>query len=215
MSNVTAALYVGVSLVIGMLAREYARARTADRLGDPNPGRWGWLSLRPRVWIDPFGTVILPALILILWAAGLQVVPFGYAKPLPLDPSALRRHPRDVILVSVAGPIANLVLALVAAFGLRLGVAQAGFEPCRLLHVFVLTNLSLAIFHVMPIPGLDGARMLALVMPPGAREVYRNLEQYLILFIILIYFLLGAYALGIVQALTDALMRVIVGPIGC
>ena len=215
MENVTAALYVGIALAIGMVAREYARARTADALGDPNPRRWGWLSFRPRAWIDPFGTVILPALILILWAAGVRTPPFAYAKPIPLDPHALRRQPRDVVLVSVAGPIANVVLAIVAAIGLRLGLGGIAGEPCQLLSLFAFTNLSLAVFHLMPIPGLDGARMLALVMPPRPREVYRNLEQYLILFILLIYFLLGGIALGIVDALTDALMRVIVGPFRC
>lgn len=215
MENLTAALYVGIALVIGMLAREYARGRTADALGDPNPRRWGWLSLRPRAWIDPFGTVILPALVVILWWAGVRTPPFAYAKPAPLDPSALRRHPRDVVLVSIAGPIANLGLAIMAAVGLRLGIGDISVEACRFLEYFVLTNLSLAVFHLMPIPGLDGARMLALVMPPRAREVYRNLEQYLILFILLIYFLLGGIALGIVDALTGALMDVIVGPSHC
>ena len=209
-----AALYVGIALLVGLVAREYARAKTADALGDPNPRRWGWLSLRPRAWVDPFGSLILPALIVILWAAGQQFVPFAYAKPLPLDPSSLRRQPRDVVLISVAGPLANLVLAVVAAVALRLGVAEAA-QPCQALERFVLANLSLAVFHLMPIPGLDGARLLGLVMPPRPREVYRNLDAYLILFILLIFFLLGGIALGIVQALTNALMDVIVGPFRC
>lgn len=215
MENVLAAVYVAAALAVGMLAREYARALAADRLGDPNPRRWGWLSFRPRVWVDPFGTVVLPALILTLWAAGYQLVPFAYAKHLPLDPSALRRHPRDVVLVSVAGPLANLALAVAAAILLRLGLAGGAVELCRFLELFVLTNLSLAVFHLMPIPGLDGARLLALVMPSRAREVYRNLDQYLILFILLIFFLLGGIALGIVSAIERALSGLIVGRAHC
>jgi Zn-dependent protease len=206
---------VGVSLAIGMLAREYARAYTADRVGDPNPRRWGWLGPDPRVWIDPFGTVILPVLLMILWAAGFALPPFAYAKPLPFDPSSLRHGRRDVVLVSVAGPIANIVLAVLGGLLLRAGVAGASAELCTVLRAFVLTQLTLAVFHLLPIPGLDGARMLALVMSPRAREVYRNLDQYLILFVLLIFFLLGGIALSIVEVLRDALLDVVVGGSGC
>jgi Zn-dependent protease len=103
----------------------------------------------------------------------------------------------------------------VAALGLRLGVGAAAGQPCRALTLFALANLSLAVFHLMPIPGLDGARLLALVMPFRAREVYQNLEPYLILFVLLIFFLLGSWALSIIRALTNALMDLIVGPIAC
>src|SRR5918912_1160061 len=174
-----------------MVVREYVRAFVADRLGDPNPRRWGWLSFNPRVWIDPFGTVILPALLVVLWIAGINFPPVAYAKPLPFDPTSLRRYPRDVVLVSIAGPAANLVLTIVPGLLLRAGVGSIGPRVCTFLAVFVLTQLTLTIFHLLPIPGLDGARMLALVMPPHAREVYRNLDQYLVLFVLVIFFLFG------------------------
>jgi Zn-dependent protease len=209
------AVYVGVALVIGMLAREYARAYTADRLGDPNPRRWGWLRPDPRVWIDPFGTVILPVLLLILWASGLFLPPFAYSKPLPYDPTSLRRYRRDVVLVSIAGPVANLLLAVIGGVLFRVVAGSASGEVCTFLGVFVLTQLTLTVFHLLPIPGLDGARMLALVMPPRAGEVYRNLDQYLILFVLLIYFVLGGIALTIVEALRDALLNVVVGNASC
>ena len=208
------ALYVAVGIVVGMLAREYARAFTADRLGDPNPRRWGWLGFDPRVWIDPFGSVILPVLIVILWAAGYQLPPFAYAKPLPFDPASLRRYPRDVVLVSIAGPLSNIVLAVAGGLLLRIGAAS-GAALCVFLQLFVVTQLTLAVAHLLPIPGLDGARLLALVMPPRAREVYRNLDQYLILFVLLVFFLLGAITLGIVEALRDALLHVVVGDATC
>jgi Zn-dependent protease len=208
------AVYVGLALAVGMLAREYARAYTADRLGDPNPRRWGWLR-GPRVWVDPFGTVILPILLLILWASGLALPPFAYAKPLPFDPTALRNYRRDVVLVSVAGSIANVALAVVAGILIRVGVGGASSALCTFLGAFVLTQLTLAVFHLIPIPGLDGARMLALVMPPRAAEVYRNLDQYLILFVLLIFFVLGGIALSIVGALRDVLIRIVVGGSAC
>jgi Zn-dependent protease len=209
------AVSLGLSLAIGMLAREYARAYTADRLGDPNPRRWGWLGWDPRVWIDPFGTIILPILLMILWAAGFQLPPFAYAKPMPFDPSRLRNHRRDVVLVSVAGPVANLVLAILGGLLIRVGVASASAELCSVLRVFVLTQLTLAVFHLLPIPGLDGARMLALVMSPRAREVYRSLDQYLILFVLLIFFILGGIALAIVEALRNVLLDLVVGGSAC
>ncbi len=209
------ALYVGISLAIGMLAREYARAYTADRLGDPNPRRWGWLGADPRVWVDPFGTVILPILILILWASGLRIPPFAYAKPLPFDPTSLRHGNRDVVLVSIAGPVANLLLAILGAAALRAVAAGGAGEACSFASAFVLTQLSLMVFHLLPIPGLDGARMLALVMPPHAREVYRNLDQYLVLFVLLIFFVLGGITLSIVSSIRDALFAVLAGQAAC
>jgi Zn-dependent protease len=209
------ALYLGLALALGLPAREYARAFVADRLGDPNPRRWGWLRLDPRVWIDPFGSVILPILLMILWAAGFQLPPFAYAKPLPFDPSNLRSYRRDVVLVSIAGPVANVLLAVLGGLLLRVGVGSSGTELCSFLAVFVLTQVTLAVFHLLPIPGLDGARMLALVMPPRAREVYRNLDQYLILFVLLIFFILGGIALSIVEALRDVLLDIVVGSSSC
>jgi Zn-dependent protease len=213
--HVLEALYLGLALAIGLPAREYARAFVADRLGDPNPRRWGWLGSDPRVWIDPFGSVILPILLMILWAAGFQLPPFAYAKPLPFDPSNLRSYRRDVVLVSIAGPVANVSLAVLVGLLLRVGVGSSGGELCSFLEVFVLTQVTLAVFHLLPIPGLDGARMLALVMPPRAREVYRNLDQYLILFVLLIFFILGGIALSIVEALRDVLLDLVVGSSTC
>jgi Zn-dependent protease len=213
--DVLGGLYVALALVVGMIVREYARAIVADRLGDPNPRRWGRLSPDPRVWMDPFGSVILPGLLVILWIAGVLLPPFAYAKPLPFDPTSFRRYNRDVVLVSIAGPAANLVLAIVPGLLLRAGLGSIGSSVCTFLAVFVLTQLTLTVFHLLPIPGLDGARMLALVMPPHAREVYRNLDQYLVLFVLVIFFLLGGITFTIVAGLRDLLVRVIVGSASC
>jgi Zn-dependent protease len=213
--DVLGALAVAASFVVGLAAREYGRALAADRLGDASPRRWGRLTPNPAAWADPFGTVILPALLVALWAAGLHLPPFAYAKPLPLDSSNLRRYPRDVVLVSLAGPLVNVALAVVAGVLVRLGLGSASGTTCVALSAFVLTNVTLAVFHLLPIPGLDGARMLALVMSPRAREVYRNLDQYLVLFILLIFFLLGGPALAIVTVLRDAVVRLVSGGAAC
>jgi Zn-dependent protease len=205
------ALYIGIGLLLGMSAREYARAWAAARLGDPTPRLWGRLTFNPKAWFDPFGSGLLPALILILWAANGSFLPapMAYAKPAPVDPSYLRRQPRDVVLVSIAGPAVNVVLAAIAGIGLRAGGLP--IEVRLFLLAFEYTTLSLAIFHLLPIPGLDGARLVALLLPPQARATYRNLDQYLALFVLVAVFLLAGPIQGIINSLTNALCGVFSG----
>jgi Zn-dependent protease len=204
------AVYLALSLAVAMIAREYARAWAASRLGDVTPRLWGRITLNPKAWFDPFGSGLLPALILVLWAAQAAFLPppVAYAKPAPVDPSYLRRHRRDTVLVSVAGPVANVLLAIVPGLVLR---ADIGGELGLVAIAFLLTNVSLAVFHLMPIPGLDGARMVALVLPPRAAEVYRNLDNYLALFVLLVLFLLAAPFLAIVDSLSNVLCELLAG----
>jgi Zn-dependent protease len=213
--DVRFALYLAVALVPSLIAHELAHAFAADRLGDPTPRRWGRLSLNPRQLIDPFGSVVLPGLMLVLVASGrFCLLPiFAYAKPMPLDPTYLRNRDRDTVLVTLAGPLANLVLATIAAVVLR--VLSTG-EVATFVFAWVIVNVFMVVFQLMPIPGLDGARLLARVLPPRAREVYVNLDQYLVLFILVIFFLLAAPLLTIVNALADVLFRLLTGsPLGC
>ena len=201
--------YLAVSLLIAMTVREYVRAVVTAKLGDPTPRLWGRLTLNPRQWFDPFGSGLLPALILILWAAGTNVFPpFAYAKPAALDPNYLRHGDRDVTIASLAGPLANLILGSVAGLLLRLPLS---LELALVVNAFVLTNISLAFFHLMPIPGLDGARIVARFLPLRARTVYTNLDQYLVLFILVILFVFPRPMLAIVDTLTNAVCNVAAG----
>ncbi len=129
-----------------------------------------------------------------------------------MDPSYLRRQPRDVILVSLAGPIANVVLAALAGLVLRVlpdrDLVPAG---CAFLVAWELVNLSLAVFHVLPIPGLDGARLVGLALPPAARETYRNLDQYLPLFALVVLFLFAGPIQAIVYGIVNALCNLFSG----
>jgi Zn-dependent protease len=207
--NAKVAGYLLVSLFIGMTVREYARAFVTAKLGDPTPRLWGRLTIDPRQWFDAFGSVILPVLIAVLWAAGGPFLPpFAYAKPAALDPNYLRRHERDVIVASLAGPVANLLLALVPAALLRIPVTDEAVVVAR---VFMYTNVSLAVFHLMPIPGLDGARILAKFLPQRARAVYVNLDQYLVLFVLVIFFLFAGPLLSIVNGLANGVCSLISG----
>ena len=201
--------YLAVSLLIAMIVREYVRALVTAKLGDPTPRLWGRLTLNPKQWFDPFGSGLLPALILILWASGTNLFPpFAYAKPAALDPNYLRHGDRDVTIASLAGPLANLVLGFLVGLLLRLPLSA---ELAIAVDAFVLTNISLAFFHLMPIPGLDGARIVARFLPLRARTVYTNLDQYLVLFILVILFVFPRPMLEIVDGLTNAVCNVAAG----
>jgi Zn-dependent protease len=199
------ALYLAISLVIGMIAREYARATVAFRLGDPTPKLWGRLTWNPKSWFEPFGSGLLPGLILVLWAVGSGFLPppVAYAKPAPIDPNYLRQRTRGVVLTSLAGPAANLVLALPAALLAR-GLSGEAFAVDV---AFAFTNLCLAFFHLIPIPGLDGARLVALLLPPRAAEVYRNADAYLPLFVLVVLFIFSGPVWTIVYDLANAVYR--------
>jgi Zn-dependent protease len=196
------AAYLAISLVPALVLHEFAHAIVAERLGDPTPRRWGRLTLNPRPLIDPFGSLILPALALILIAArGVVLLPvFAYAKPLPLDPSYLRNPRRDPILVTVAGLVTNLLLAVVGGILIRVGAVG---EVEVFAFAWVLVNAFMFAFQLMPVPGLDGSRLLARVLPPRAREIYVNLEQYLVLFILVIFFVFAGPLFAIVETFAD------------
>jgi Zn-dependent protease len=189
---------------------EYAHALVATRLGDPTAKRWGRLTLNPKPLVDPFGSIILPALALVLIAArGQLLLPvFAYAKPMPVDPSNLRNPRRDQMLVALAGLGANLALAIVAGLVLRAG---ASGELAAFAQAWLIVNAFMFGFQLMPVPGLDGAKLLAPFLPPHPREVYRNLDQYLVLFILVIFFVLAGPLLSIVNAFANMACRLAAG----
>ena len=204
------ALYLLIALVPALILHEYAHAVAADRFGDPSPRRWGRLTLNPRPLIDPFGSLILPGLALILVASGSGfVIPvFGYAKPMPLDPNYLRNPGRDSLRVVWAGPVANIVIAAIAGLLLRVGVTgDAGIVA----YAFLLVNGMMFLIQLMPIPGFDGSKLLARVLHGRAREVYVGLDEYLILFVLLVFFLLGGPFFGIVRGLFHGICVVLAG----
>lgn len=207
MGNFTArgiglAVFMLVSLAIGMAVREYARASTAARLHDPTPRLWGRLTLSPKAWFEPFGSGLVPVLIAVLWSVQVLVIPAAYGKPAPVDPSYLRRT-RDLVLVSLAGPVANLALTIVAGLAVRVGGLP--LETARPVVVFAFTNAALVVFHLLPIPGLDGARIVGLLLPPQAREVYRNADKYLPLFVLVALFVFSTLILGFLTTIASAI----------
>lgn len=197
------AVYLLVAIVPALVLHEYAHAKVSEHLGDWGPRRYGRATLKPRPHLDPLGSVILPGFLLVLVAAGAPAIPFAYAKPMPYNPAGLRNPRRDAMLVALAGPGVNLAIALGAGIALR--VAGGGNELGLFLFGVLLVNVFMGVFQLMPIPGLDGSRILARYLSGRAQEVYSNLDQYLPLFMLLVFFLLAAPVLGFVNIFTEAL----------
>ncbi|MBI1874812.1 MAG: site-2 protease family protein [Acidobacteria bacterium] len=163
-------------LLVSLTFHESAHAWTADRLGDPTARLLGRVSLNPAVHADPIGTVLFP---LIAFTTGAPII--GWAKPVPVNISNLRRQRRDFVLVAAAGPASNLVLAvgaslvlhLLEAPGLALLTPASSFLD-SMLHV----NILLAVFNMVPIPPLDGGNVLAGLLPRGAAVTFDRLRPF-------------------------------------
>lgn len=181
--SVTAFLLIIPAIVFHEVAHGYA----ALALGDDTAQRAKRLSLNPLQHIDPFGTLILPALL--YFTSGGQAT-FGYAKPVPVNPNYFRPDVDrrwGMFWVSMAGPGTNLVLALLATplfwLSIGLGAASAPMQsvPGVLLFLsarFMMLNLSLMFFNLIPIPPLDGSRVLPLILPAAARPFIYQMERY-------------------------------------
>lgn len=185
-------------LIFSIILHEVAHGYAADRLGDPTARLHGRLTLNPFPHIDPMMSVALP---LLLMLSGSPVI-FGAAKPVPIDPFNLREGRKDMGLVGLAGPGTNLTLALTAAFLVKILILlnfSLPFSPLFLsaLYLTVFYNLLLAAFNLIPIPPLDGSRILAAVLPKKEAHFLDSLEPYgmFILFFLLL-FPIGGFSLG-------------------
>ena len=201
-------------VLVAIVFHEVAHGWVANRLGDPTAAMMGRLTLNPLAHIDIVGTVVLPALL--IWAGGPV---FGYAKPVPVDYDNLKDPRRDMIRVALAGPGANIILALLSLVVLKLvqmgGSIEAGSVSAYLGYMSVASariNVMLAVFNIFPIPPLDGGRVLVGLLPePQAMQVAR-IEPFG--FIILVALLMtGAltYTLVPIMSIVYRFLAVIVG----
>ena len=162
-------------VLLSLTIHEAAHAWSADRLGDPTARERGRLSLNPARHIDPIGTILLP---LIAAYSGLPII--GWAKPVPVDVRRLRRGRRDFMLVAAAGPASNLLQALIASIVLR-AITAGGAEyglAANICVAYVVINLLLAFFNLIPVPPLDGGNVLAGLLPLSAEPILNMLRQY-------------------------------------
>lgn len=180
-----------IILIFSIVIHEVAHGVMANWLGDPTAKYAGRLTLNPIPHIDPIGSVILP---LILWMSGSSVL-FGWAKPVPYNPYNLRDQKYGSALVSIAGPGSNLLLALMFGILIRILFNFIPMSPALnifigLLSYIVLINIFLAIFNLVPIPPLDGSKILYALLPDSAHRIKMLLEQWgmFILLIFIFYF---------------------------
>jgi len=187
---VDAILFISI-LLPAVILHEVAHGWVAERLGDPTARDAGRITLNPISHIDPFGSVLLPGMLAL---AGANV--FGWAKPVPVNPMRLSRPTEGMAIVALAGPATNLTLAMIVG---RLGpfvevnntvFLTTGAIWARLAFGFLLVNAALAVFNMLPIPPLDGSRLLPLVLSDRGRLAYAKVSQYgfIILFLLLFVF---------------------------
>lgn len=189
--DIESLLISALAVIIGIVIHESAHALAAYALGDKTARSRGRVSLNPLNHIDPFGTILLPLLMI---AAGGPV--FAFAKPVPIYLGILKHPKRDELLISLAGPASNIVLACLGALLLS-GVVNgsvwataAGSIVAEFALTFIFVNLSLAFFNLIPLPPLDGSSILVPFLKGEALNTYYRIQQYAMPILIVVLYLL-------------------------
>jgi Zn-dependent protease len=211
------ALTIWIPLVLSLSVHEWAHARAAWQLGDDTAALMGRMTLNPFAHIDPVGTVLLP----------LMGVPFGWAKPVPVNPLRFRRGMtmrKGMMLTAAAGPASNLVLAAASILLMALLVRfrpdliAPGSRAALLLHLLIFMNVLLAVFNMLPVPPLDGSRVADALMPRRLRPAWERFCQYgplALAAVIILPLLMGVslfgWALEATAYVRDAVIRLLGG----
>jgi len=190
-----------VAAVPAIVLHEVAHGLVAFRLGDPTARSMGRLTLNPLAHIDPIGTILVPLVLVVLGGPA-----FGWAKPVPINPRYFRNPFQGMLYVALAGPSTNIVLAaatiligrllllVIPAWEVAISatfLGTLGRSLFYLLGIFVLINLFLAVLNMIPVPPLDGSRVLTYFLPPGGRRFMLSLERYGLLIVAALIFLNG------------------------
>lgn len=184
-----------IILIFSAIIHEVAHGLMAERLGDDTAREEGRITLNPIPHIDPFGSILLPLLLLF---AGSPVI-FGAAKPVPVNFNNLRNPKSGMALVSVVGPLSNFALALLFVIPLKFGIASSVAEPILLQAIFI--NLVLGVFNLLPIPPLDGSKIVASFLPDHLMHKLLEFERWgFILVLVFLYTGILSYILNPVLA---------------
>lgn len=163
-----------LALLAAVTVHEFAHAYIADRLGDPTPRSQGRLTLNPLAHLDLVGSLMI------------LLTRFGWAKPVQINPANFSNWRRDTILVSAAGPLANVTLLFVLGIPYKLGLDTSGGPLERVLLTTIIINAGLAVFNLLPIPPLDGSKILIGVLPAQQAIAYARLQPYGVLILLAI-----------------------------
>lgn len=189
-----------IILIYSAILHEIAHGYVAYRLGDPTAKLLGRLTLNPKPHIDPIMSIFVPLMLIL---SGSPVI-FGGAKPVPVDTFNLRDGIKDLALTSVAGPLTNVVLAVIGSIIVHVFYPGAGFNEVAsngiagfILSRIVLLNLLLAIFNLIPIPPLDGSKLFAAILPARDAATYLSIGNRFGMFILifLLFFPIGPFSL--------------------
>jgi Zn-dependent protease len=188
-----------VAVIVGLTFHEFSHAAVATLQGDQTARSQGRLTLNPVVHLDPLGSIAL------------LIAGFGWARPTPVTPARLRYRRFGMVLVALAGPTANFVLALVSAIALGIldptvGALNGNFSS-KLLSGLVRWNVLLGVFNLLPIPPLDGSTLLTVLLPPSRQNIVRFLDQYGIFLLLGLLILAPNLLTPIVLAVLEAISR--------
>jgi Zn-dependent protease len=189
-----------VAVIVGLTFHEFSHAAVATLQGDQTARSQGRLTLNPVVHLDPLGSIAL------------LIAGFGWARPTPVTPARLRYRRLGMVLVALAGPVANLVLALISAIALGILDRTAGATlndnfSVKLLGGLVFWNVLLGVFNLLPVPPLDGSTLLTVLLPPSRQNIVRFLDQYGIFLLLGLLILAPNLLSPIVLAVLETISR--------
>jgi len=201
LTRLSAMLYSLPALLVGVVVHEYAHGRVAELMGDPTARNAGRLTFNPLPHLDPFGSILLPILLIL---TGSPIL-FAAAKPVPVNPMFFKRGRRDFFWVGIAGPISNLAIAFVSGIILAAVYSWAPGAIVMIMGRMVIVNCVLAVFNLIPLPPLDGSRLVEAYMPDKWLKGYMSIEPFGIFIIFGLFFLVPGFFNLIILPIVDGL----------
>ena len=195
-------------LLVSMVLHELAHAWTAWRLGDPTARSLGRLSLNPIVHLEPLGT----AMFALTYFGGGFI--FGWARPVPVNANYFRSPQRGMAIVALAGPITNFVIALGVAWLLVHQGPELSDTARRVVYYSLLVNITLGVFNLLPIPPLDGSRVVGAAMDDRTYARWSALDQYGMIGLLLLFLVFNAQFNVLLRGMTNAVGRVVLALVG-